>query len=67
MLSDFPALDLSDDACSAVYLFFLNSCQGFSTAFNACHITIIQGPTALAAAALTSQVPSENLVRGYKA
>ncbi len=37
MLSDFPALDLSDDACSIVYLVFLNSCQGFSSAVNACH------------------------------
>lgn len=50
MLSDFPALDLSDDACSVVYLFFLNSCQGFSFAFSACHISIIQGTTALAIA-----------------
>lgn len=48
MLSDFPSLDLSYDACSAVYLFILNSCQGFSSAFTACHISMIQGGTALA-------------------
>lgn len=46
MLSDFLALDLSDDACTAVYLFFLNCCQGFSSAFSACHIR--QGTTILA-------------------
>ena len=64
MLSDFPALDLSDDACSVVYLFFLNSCQGFSSAFNACHICLIQDITVLAATALTSLVPSEFLLCG---
>lgn len=67
MLSDFTALDLSDDACSVVYLFFLNSCQGISSAFNACHICIIQGTAALAIAALTSQVPCEYPVCVHKA
>lgn len=28
MLSDFPALDLSDDACSVAYLFFFELLSG---------------------------------------
>lgn len=42
MLSDFPASDLSDDACSVIYLFLLNSCRGVSSASS---ISIIKGTT----------------------
>lgn len=53
MLSDLSALDLSDDACSVIYLFRLNSCQGLSFAFSACHIGIIQSSTILASTLLS--------------
>lgn len=55
MLSDSPALDLSDDACSIVCLFFLNSCQWDLPLFSVLAISVsYSGGTVLTITALTS-------------
>lgn len=46
--------------------FFLNSCQGFSSAFNGCHISIIQSTTTFALSASTLWFPCEYLICLYK-
>lgn len=45
---------------------FLNSCQGFSSAFNGCHISIIQGTTTFAISTSTLWFPCEYLICLYE-